>query len=113
MSIDQLSILLDEIKGYVDDYKLVKEENITLKSQLETAKEEVKVKVEYEKRIATLESEKVDLENSVDTLRVELNVANNTISEKETYISKLEDQVNLNLSKAQEIVNELKEIINA
>ena len=110
MSIDQLSILLDEIKGYIDDYKLVKEENITLKSQLETAKE---VKVEYEERIATLESEKVDLENSVDTLRVELNVANNTISEKETYISKLEDQVNLNLSKAQEIVNELKEIINA
>ena len=110
MSIVQLSILLDEIKGYVDDYKLVKEENITLKSQLETAKE---VKVEYEERIATLESEKVDLENSVDTLRVELNVANNTISEKETCISKLKDQVNLNLSKAQEIVNELKEIINA
>ena len=31
MSIDQLSTLLDEIKGYVDDYRVVKEENNRLR----------------------------------------------------------------------------------
>lgn len=33
MAIDQLSNILDEIKGYVDDYKLTKEESISLKEQ--------------------------------------------------------------------------------
>lgn len=61
MSIDQLSQILDEIKGYVDDYKITKEENEQLK----------------------------------------------------TLITSLQEQTNLNLVKAQEIVNELKEVINA
>ena len=83
MSIDQISVLLDEIKGYVDDYKLAKEENLTLKEQVSNIRAEVEAK--YLEQINAL------------------NVR----------ISELEEQANLNLTKAQEIVNELKEIINA
>ena len=83
MSIDQLSTLLDEIKGYVDDYKLAKEENLTLKEQVSNIRAEVEAK--YLEQINAL------------------NVR----------VAELEEQANLNLSKAQEIVNELKEIVNA
>ena len=40
MPIDQLSIILDAIRGYIDDYKLIKNENAVLKEQLENIKVE-------------------------------------------------------------------------
>ena len=41
MSIDQLSQILDEIKGYVDDYKITKEENEQLKTLITSLQEQV------------------------------------------------------------------------
>lgn len=85
MSIDQLSILLDEIQGYVQEYKNLKEENEQLKAQME----------EYN----NLNQENVELKAQVETLK--------------TQIIELQVQADLNLAKAKEIVDELKVIINA
>lgn len=104
MTIDQLSSLLDEIKGCIDECKNIKEENGTLKSELENIREQIKA--EYEVQIQ-------DANQKISLLETQLTQANNTIIEKDNRIKELEEQANLNLSKAQEIVNELKEIINA
>lgn len=89
MTIDKLSQLLDEIKGYVDDYKVVKNENTRLKEEA----------VEKDSLIASLQSS--------------IGVKDNKISELETRVAELEKTANLNLAKAQELVNTLKEIANA
>lgn len=41
MSIDQLSNILDEIKGYVDDYKVIKKENNQLSGMVVPLKEQI------------------------------------------------------------------------
>lgn len=111
MSIDQLSTLLDEIRGYIDDYKLIKEENATLKEQVENIRAEVETK--YSEQINVLELEKQSLTQDKEELVLELAQKDSEINVLNTKVTKLEEQANLNLVKAQEIVNELKEIINA
>ena len=41
MSIDQLYQILDEMKGYVDDYKITKEENEQLKTLITPLQKQV------------------------------------------------------------------------
>ena len=89
MTIDQLSQLLDEIKGYVDDYRVVKNENTRLKG------------------------EAVEKDNLVASLQGSIETKDSKISELESRVAELEETANLNLEKAQQIVNELKGIINA
>lgn len=111
MSIDQLSNLLDEIRGYINDYKLTKEENSTLKKQLENIRVEVETK--YSEQINALESEKQILVQDKEVLIAELSQKESEIIALNVQVSELGEQANLNLTKAQEIVNELKEIVNA
>ena len=111
MSIDQLSPLLDEIKGYVDDYKLAKEENLTLKEQVANIRTEVETK--YLEQINALELDKQALVQEKENLVSKLAQRESEINTLNVRVSELEEQANLNLTKAQEIVNELKEIINA
>ena len=111
MSIDQLSILLDEIKGYVDDYKLTKDENSALKEQIENIRVELETK--YSEQINALELEKQSLVQDKEELVLELAQKDSEINVLNTKVAEIEEQANLNLTKAQEIVNELKEIINA
>ena len=111
MSIDQLSTLLDEIKGYVDDYKLAKEENLTLKEQVANIRTEVETK--YLEQINALELDKQALVQEKENLVSKLAQRESEINTLNVRVSELEEQANLNLTKAQEIVNELKEIINA
>ena len=89
MSIDQLSQILDEIKGYVDDYKITKEENEQLKTLI------------------------TPLQEQVSQLQIVIENKDSKIAELEAKVIELQEQANLNLVKAQEIVNELKEVINA
>ena len=89
MTINELSQLLDEIKGYVDDYRVVKNENTRLKE------------------------EAVEKDNLVASLQGSIETKDSKISELESRVAELEETANLNLEKAQEIVNELKVIINA
>ena len=60
MTINQLSQLLDEIKGYVDDYKSVKEENKSLIERYQPVFDEnTRLKeeaVEKDKLVASLQS---------------------------------------------------------
>lgn len=96
MTIDQLSQLLDEIKGYVDDYRVVKNENTRLKEEA----------VEKDNLIASLQS-------SVGVKDTKISELETRVAELETRVSELEETANLNLAKAQELVNTLKEIANA
>ena len=111
MSIVQISVLLDEIKGYVDDYKITKEENSTLKEQVANIRTEIETK--YSERINTLELDKQALVQEKENLVSELAQRESEINALNVRVLELEEQANLNLTKAQEIVNELKEIINA
>ena len=111
MSIDQLSTLLDEIKGYVDDYKLAKEENLTLKEQVANIRTEVETK--YLEQINALELDKQALVQEKENLVSKLAQRESEINTLNVRVSELQEASNLNLVKAQEIVNELKEIINA
>ena len=111
MTIDQLSNLFDEIRVYINDYKLAKEENSALKEQAENIRAEVETK--YSEQINTLESEKQMLAQNKETLVAELSQKESEINVLNVQVSELGEQANLNLTKAQEIVNELKEIINA
>ena len=96
MSIDQLSTLLDEIKGYVDDYRVVKEENNRLRATVASLQEQ----------ISQIQATLAEKENEISTKVSE-------IATLEANVSDLQEAANLNLVKAQEIVNELKEIVNA
>ena len=111
MSIDQLSTLLDEIKGYVDDYKLAKEENLTLKEQVANIRTEVETK--YLEQINALELDKQALVQEKENLVSKLAQRESEINTLNVRVSELQEAANLNLVKAQEIVNELKEIANA
>ena len=96
MTIDQLSQLLDEIKGYVDDYRVVKNENTRLKEEA----------VEKDNLVASLQG-------SIETKDSKISELETKVAELESRVAELEETANLNLAKAQEIVNELKVIINA
>ena len=96
MTIDQLSQLLDEIKGYVDDYRVVKNENTRLKEEA----------LEKDNLVASLQSSIESKDNQISEL-------NTKVAELNTRVAELEGTANLNLEKAQQIVNELKGIINA
>ena len=96
MTIDQLSQLLDEIKGYVDDYRVVKNENTRLKEEA----------LEKDNLVASLQSSIESKDNQISEL-------NTKVAELNTRVAELEETANLNFQKAQEIVNELKVIINA
>lgn len=96
MTVDQLSQLLDEIKGYVDDYRVVKNENTRLKEEA----------LEKDNLVASLQSSIESKDNQISEL-------NTKVAELNTRVAELEETANLNLEKAQEIVNELKVIINA
>ena len=89
MGIDQLLNLLNEINAYVNDYKKVKDENNNFQGIITSLQEAI---VEKDNVIISKDSE---------------------IKELTTKVSELEEAANLNLAKAQEIVNELKEIANA
>ena len=89
METNQLLNLLNEINACVEDYKKVKGENNNFKSIIASLQETI---VEKDNIIISKDSE---------------------IEELTTKVSELEETANLNLAKAQEIVNELKEITNA
>lgn len=96
MTVDQLSQLLDEIKGYVDDYRVVKNENTRLKEEA----------LEKDNLVASLQSSIESKDNQISEL-------NTKVAELNTRVAELEETANLNLAKAQELVNTLKEIANA
>ena len=96
MTVDQLSQLLDEIKGYVDDYRVVKNENTRLKEEA----------VEKDRLVASLQSSIESKDNQISEL-------NTKVAELNTRVAELEETSNLNLEKAQQLVNELKVIANA
>ena len=96
MTIDQLSQLLDEIKGYVDDYRVVKNENTRLKEEA----------LEKDNLVASLQG-------SIETKDSKISELESRVAQLESRVAELEQTANLNLAKAQEIVNELKVIINA
>ena len=96
MTVDQLSQLLDEIKGYVDDYRVVKNENTRLKEEA----------VEKDNLVASLQG-------SIETKDSKISELETKVAELESRVAELEETANLNLEKAQQIVNELKGIINA
>ena len=89
METNQLLNLLNEINACVNDYKKVKDENNNFQGIIASLQETI---VEKDNIIISKDSE---------------------IEELTTKVSELEETANLNLAKAQEIVNELKEITNA
>ena len=103
MTIDQLSQLLDEIKGYVDDYRVVKNENTRLKEEA----------VEKDNLVASLQSSIESKDTKISELETKVTELETKSSELVSRVAELEETANLNLAKAQEIVNELKVIANA
>ncbi len=103
MTIDQLSQLLDEIKGYVDDYRVVKNENTRLKEEA----------LEKDNLVASLQSSIEFKDTKISELETKVTELETKVSELVSKVAQLEETANLNLEKAQEIVNELKVIINA
>ena len=83
-----LEQLLEQISLFVDEVRTLKEEKEAIELSLES----------YKTQISELETEKSILNNQI----LSLNAEN----------SSLKEQANLNLIKVQEIVNELKEILN-
>ena len=103
MTVDQLSQLLDEIKGYVDDYRVVKNENTRLKEEA----------VEKDNLVASLQSSIEFKDTKISELETKVSELEAKSSDLVSKVAELEETANLNLEKAQEIVNELKGIINA
>ena len=103
MTIDQLSQLLDEIKGYVDDYRVVKNENTRLKEEA----------LEKDNLVASLQSSIESKDTKISELETKVAELETKSSDLVSRVAELEETANLNLAKAQEIVNELKVIINA
>ena len=83
-----LEQLLEQISLFVDEVRTLKEEKEAIEISLES----------YKAQISELETENSILNKQV----LSLNTEN----------SSLKEQANLNLIKVQEIVNELKEILN-
>ena len=83
-----LEQLLEQISLFVDEVRTLKEEKEAIELSLES----------YKTQISELETENSILNNQI----LSLNAEN----------SSLKEQANLNLIKVQEIVNELKEILN-
>ena len=83
-----LEQLLEQINLFVDEVRTLKEEKVAIEISLES----------YKARISELETESSILNEQI----LSLNAEN----------SSLKEQANLNLIKVQEIVNELKEILN-
>ena len=83
-----LEQLLEQINLFVDEVRTLKEEKEAIELSLEP----------YKARISELETENSILSKQI----LSLNAEN----------SSLKEQANLNLIKVQEIVNELKEILN-
>ena len=83
-----LEQLLEQISLFVDEVRTLKEEKEAIELSLEP----------YKTQISELETEKSILNEQI----LSLNAEN----------SSLKEQANLNLIKVQEIVNELKEILN-
>ena len=83
-----LEQLLEQINLFVDEVRTLKEERVAIEISLES----------YKARISELETESSILNEQI----LSLNAEN----------SSLKEQANLNLIKVQEIVNELKEILN-
>ena len=83
-----LEQLLEQISLFVDEVRTLKEEKEAIELSLEP----------YKTQISELETENSILNNQI----LSLNAEN----------SSLKEQANLNLIKVQEIVNELKEILN-
>lgn len=110
MTINELSQLLDEIKGYVDDYRKVKEENKSLIERYQSVLDEnnrlKEEAVEKDRLVASLQG-------SIETKDSKISELETKVAELNTKVAELEETANLNLVKAQEIVNELKEIVNA
>ena len=103
MTIDQLSQLLDEIKGYVDDYRVVKNENTRLKEEA----------LEKDNLVASLQSSIEFKDTKISELETKVTELETKSSGLVSRVAELEETANLNFQKAQEIVNELKVIINA
>ena len=103
MTIDALSQLLDEIKGYVDDYREVKNENTRLKEEA----------VEKDNLVTSLQSSIEFKDTKISELETKISELETKSSDLVSRVAELEETANLNLEKAQEIVNELKVIINA
>ena len=103
MTIDQLSQLLDEIKGYVDDYRVVKNENTRLKEEA----------LEKDNLVASLQSSIESKDTKISELETKVAELETKSSDLVSRVAELEDKANLNLSKAQELIKELKEIVNA
>ena len=103
MTINELSQLLDEIKGYVDDYRVVKNENTRLKEEA----------VEKDNLVASLQSSIEFKDTKISELETKVAELETKSSGLVSRVAELEETANLNLQKAQEIVNELKVIINA
>lgn len=111
MAINKLSQLLDQIQGYVANLKSLKAENEELKTKIAAVEAEnaelkaninsieAEIKATYEGQIVELETQKATLEAQIVALGKDIEV--------------LKEQENLNLDKAQKIVEELKVIINA
>ena len=83
-----LEQLLEQINLFVDEVRTLKEEKEAIELSLES----------YKTQISELETENSILKEQI----LSLNAEN----------SSLKEQANLNLIKVQEIVNELKEILN-
>lgn len=83
-----LEQLLEQINLFVDEVRTLKEEKEAIELSLES----------YKTQISELETENSSLKEQI----LSLNTEN----------SSLKEQANLNLIKVQEIVNELKEILN-
>ena len=103
MTIDELSQLLDEIKGYVDDYRVVKNENTRLKEEA----------LEKDNLVASLQSSIESKDTKISELETKVAELETKSSDLISRVAELEETANLNLTKAQEIINELKGIINA
>ena len=103
MTINELSQLLDEIKGYVDDYRVVKNENTRLKEEA----------LEKDNLVASLQSSIESKDTKISELETKVAELETKSSDLVSRVAELEETANLNLQKAQEIVNELKVIINA
>ena len=103
MTVDQLSQLLDEIKGYVDDYRVVKNENTRLKEEA----------LEKDNLVASLQSSIEFKDTKISELETKISELETKSSDLVSRVAELEGTANLNLEKAQQIVNELKVIINA
>ena len=103
MTVDQLSQLLDEIKGYVDDYRVVKNENTRLKEEA----------LEKDNLVASLQSSIESKDTKISELETKVAELETKSSDLVSRVAELEETANLNLEKAQQLVNELKGIINA